>query len=294
MGYEGRDYRRARGQYHDYRDRDRDSGRYGRPSGYDYEDRGFFDRAGDEVKSWFGDEDAERRRRLDELEYERRYGRGGRWSSAYDDNPRGGYSSYGGGGYSGDRPSSSYDSGGYGYRDAGYASFGGSSREDYTPYRGGTYRPTGAERYDPHYHEWRSREIEALDRDYRDYRQENQSRFENDFGSWRNNRQGQRRQLDGVREHQEVVGSDGAHVGTVDHVRGDHILLTKSDENAGGHHHSIPCGWISKVADKIELNRTAAEAQQAWKDEERRGAFRSGYDDDTGPHILNRSFSGTY
>ena len=47
MGYEGRDYRRARGQYHDYRDRDRDSGRYGRPSGYDYEDRGFFDRAGD-------------------------------------------------------------------------------------------------------------------------------------------------------------------------------------------------------------------------------------------------------
>ena len=33
---------------------------YGRdPRGYDYQDRGFMDRAGDEVRSWFGDEDAE-------------------------------------------------------------------------------------------------------------------------------------------------------------------------------------------------------------------------------------------
>ena len=30
-------------------------------------DRGFFDKAGDEVKSWFGDDDAERRRRQDEM-----------------------------------------------------------------------------------------------------------------------------------------------------------------------------------------------------------------------------------
>ena len=30
------------------------------------DDRGFFDRAGDEVRSWFGDEEAERRRRMDE------------------------------------------------------------------------------------------------------------------------------------------------------------------------------------------------------------------------------------
>lgn len=29
-------------------------------------DRGFVERAGDEVRSWFGDEDAERRRRMDE------------------------------------------------------------------------------------------------------------------------------------------------------------------------------------------------------------------------------------
>ena len=38
---------------------DRGRDRFGR------DDRGFFERAGDEVASWFGDEDAERRRRMD-------------------------------------------------------------------------------------------------------------------------------------------------------------------------------------------------------------------------------------
>ncbi|MCA1490299.1 BON domain-containing protein [Ensifer sp. NBAIM29] len=40
-----------------YRDYDRDR---------DYGERGFMERASDEVASWFGDEDAERRRRMDE------------------------------------------------------------------------------------------------------------------------------------------------------------------------------------------------------------------------------------
>jgi CBS domain-containing protein len=47
----------------------------------DREGRGFIERAGDEVRSWFGDEEAERRRRLDEWGYgqrnrERSYRRG--------------------------------------------------------------------------------------------------------------------------------------------------------------------------------------------------------------------------
>ncbi len=41
--------------------------------------RGFFRRAGDEVRSWFGDEEAERRRDMDEYEYERRGRHGERW-----------------------------------------------------------------------------------------------------------------------------------------------------------------------------------------------------------------------
>jgi osmotically-inducible protein OsmY len=53
--------------------------------GRDRDDRGFFDRAGDEVRSWFGDEEAERRRRMDERERERQersYGRD--YGSRYD------------------------------------------------------------------------------------------------------------------------------------------------------------------------------------------------------------------
>ena len=38
--------------------------------------RGFFRRAGDEVRSWFGDDEAERRRGRDDYEYERRGRRG--------------------------------------------------------------------------------------------------------------------------------------------------------------------------------------------------------------------------
>nr|CAD6437817.1 SWFGD domain-containing protein [Rhizobium sp. Q54] len=51
-GYDDRFAQRRGGNY-------RDSEYRGR------EDRGFLDRAGDEVASWFGDEDAERRRRMD-------------------------------------------------------------------------------------------------------------------------------------------------------------------------------------------------------------------------------------
>lgn len=61
--YEGRGYadRSSRGS-----SRNRMAGGYGSNNAqYDRDDRGFFDRAGDEVASWFGDEDAERRREMD-------------------------------------------------------------------------------------------------------------------------------------------------------------------------------------------------------------------------------------
>src|SRR5512144_3200707 len=43
----------------------------------DRSDRGFFERAGDEIASWFGDDEAERRRRHDQQRQEREGG----WSS---------------------------------------------------------------------------------------------------------------------------------------------------------------------------------------------------------------------
>lgn len=72
-----------------------------------------------------------------------------------------------------------------------------------------------------------------------------------------------------IREHMEVIGADGAHVGTVDCVRGDRIVLTKSDSAAqleGGEgpvqrHHYIPLGLVAGVeGDQVRLSATGANA----------------------------------
>jgi hypothetical protein len=81
----------------------------------------------------------------------------------------------------------------------------------------------------------------------------------------------------------------------VDKVADGRIILTKSDPNAGGHHHSIPCGWLERVEDKVFLNKSAEEAMRAWRDEETsRALFERPDSGSEGPHILERSFSGTY
>ena len=148
---------------------------------------------------------------------------------------------------------------------------------------------------DDHYHSWRRERVAELDRDYDEYRRENAQKFHSEFNSWRTERQGQRQGLSKVSEHMEVVGSDGGHVGTVDKVRGDRIILTKNDTDAGGHHHSIPSRWIQSVDDKVTIRKTADEAKSAWKDEERSGALFGEQDDQkSGARYLNRSFSGTY
>ena len=148
---------------------------------------------------------------------------------------------------------------------------------------------------DPHYSEWRDRQIASFDRDYDEYRRENQSRFDSEFGAWRDKRGQQRQALDRVNEHMEVVGSDGSHVGTVDKIRGDTIILTKSDQDAGGVHHAIPCGWIEEVGDKVTLNLSADDAKERWRTESRsRALFEREDSGSRGPHMLNRAFSGTY
>lgn len=66
---------------------------------------------------------------------------------------------------------------------------------------------------------------------------------------------------DDIREHMEVIGADGVHVGTVDKVDGDRIKLTKKDSGQGsheGHHHYISTGLIAGVeGDKVRLSANA-------------------------------------
>ena len=72
-----------------------------------------------------------------------------------------------------------------------------------------------------------------------------------------------------IKEHTEVVGSDDAHVGTIDHMEGtDRIKLTRRDPAAHGEHHYIPLEWVDSVeGDRVRLNKTGEEAQAQWQGE---------------------------
>jgi hypothetical protein len=68
-----------------------------------------------------------------------------------------------------------------------------------------------------------------------------------------------------IREHMEVVGSDGPHVGTVDHVQETTIKLTRDDPKAHGSHHWIPTDWVMSVDSVVRLNRTCDDAIRNWQ-----------------------------
>jgi hypothetical protein len=67
-----------------------------------------------------------------------------------------------------------------------------------------------------------------------------------------------------IREHMEVIGADGVHVGTVDKVEGNRIKLTKDDSGEGGHeghHHYLDIGLVAEVeGDKVRLSPNAVVA----------------------------------
>lgn len=74
-------------------------------------------------------------------------------------------------------------------------------------------------------------------------------------------------QTSDIREHMDVVGSDGGHVGRVDHVMGDEIELTKWDTGSGLKHHLIPLSWVDYVDDEgVHLNRTREVAKSEWRE----------------------------
>ena len=69
-----------------------------------------------------------------------------------------------------------------------------------------------------------------------------------------------------IKEHMEVLGSDGQHVGTVDHMEGSNqIKLTRKDPKAGGTHHLIPTDWVDHVDQHVHLNKSSNDVQAQWK-----------------------------
>ena len=67
--------------------------------------------------------------------------------------------------------------------------------------------------------------------------------------------------MNNIKEHMEVIGADGVHVGTVDRVENGKIKLTKADSGEGqhkGHHHFIDLGLVAEVeGQKVRLSANA-------------------------------------
>ncbi len=60
-----------------------------------------------------------------------------------------------------------------------------------------------------------------------------------------------------IRAQMEVLGSDGAHVGTVDHMEGERIKLARRDSSDGEHHY-VPLSAVDHVDSHVHLNTTGA------------------------------------
>jgi hypothetical protein len=77
--------------------------------------------------------------------------------------------------------------------------------------------------------------------------------------------------LSQIKEHAEVIGADGIHVGTVDHVDGDRIKLTKADSGEGqhkGHHHYISGGLVAAVENGTVRLSANADVAVTFEEEE--------------------------
>ena len=78
--------------------------------------------------------------------------------------------------------------------------------------------------------------------------------------------------FDTIKEHMDVIGADGVHVGTVDRIDGDRIKLTRKDSGEGsheGHHHFISRGLVADIeGDQVRLSANADVAVTFEEEEE--------------------------
>lgn len=67
-----------------------------------------------------------------------------------------------------------------------------------------------------------------------------------------------------IREHMDVIASDGTKIGTVDHLDGpDKIKLAKTT-SPDGQHHYVPLSWVDHVDTHVHLNKTSTAARAGW------------------------------
>lgn len=64
-----------------------------------------------------------------------------------------------------------------------------------------------------------------------------------------------------IKEHMPIVCSEGVQFGTVDHLDGNAIKVTKDEQ---GQHHWIPLSWVTRVDEHVHIDRPGKQAMQEW------------------------------
>lgn len=77
--------------------------------------------------------------------------------------------------------------------------------------------------------------------------------------------------LSQIREHMEIIGADGVHIGTVDKVEGDRIKMTKADSGSHGDHHHYFSGGLVAAVDGGQVRLSAAGSAAVLLEEEEGG-----------------------
>ena len=69
-----------------------------------------------------------------------------------------------------------------------------------------------------------------------------------------------------IKPHMPVVCSEGGQFAVVDHMASDNRTI-KLAKDASGSHHYIPFSWVTKVDDKVHIDRPGTQAMREWSSE---------------------------
>ena len=65
-----------------------------------------------------------------------------------------------------------------------------------------------------------------------------------------------------IKPNSAVVCSKNVQFATVDHMEGSETIKLKKDKD--GQHHYIPLSWVTKVDDKVHVDRPGEKAVKEW------------------------------
>ena len=65
-----------------------------------------------------------------------------------------------------------------------------------------------------------------------------------------------------IKPHMPVVCSENGQFAEVDHIEGTNAIKLKKDSQ--GQHHYIPLSWVTRVDDKVHIDRPGKQAMREW------------------------------